>query len=57
MTTYEEAHHGDTHEKGLHGFASLGEIIVLDSSSDELRFALGILNGQQTLQGRRDGLQ
>ena len=41
--TYEEAHHGDTHEEGLHGFTSLGEIIVLDGSGYELGLALGIL--------------
>jgi hypothetical protein len=40
---YEEAHHGDTHEEGLHGFTSLGEIIVLDGGSDELGLALGVL--------------
>jgi hypothetical protein len=41
---YEEAHHGDTHEEGLHGFTSLREIIVLDGGSDELGLSLGVLN-------------
>jgi hypothetical protein len=40
---YEEAHHGDTHKEGLHGFTSLGEIIVLDGGSDKLGLSLGIL--------------
>lgn len=42
--TYEEAHHGDTHKEGLHGFTSLGEIVVLDGSSDQLRLGIGVLS-------------
>ena len=41
--TYEEAHHGDTHEEGLHGFTSLGEIIVFDGGGYELWLSLGVL--------------
>jgi hypothetical protein len=40
---YEEAHHGDTHKEGLHGLACLGEIVVLDGSSDELGLGIGVL--------------